>query len=72
MDLTKLRIFMYSDKLLNRALKKEFLSSAEGQYLYHNATTSELMWVADKIRKETVPNNIVTWQIDRNVNTTNA
>ena len=63
---------MYSDKLLKRALKKEFLSSDEGQYLYNNPPTSELMWIADKIRRESVTNDIVTWQIDRNVNTTNA
>ena len=30
------------------------------------------MCVADQLRKESTPKNIVTWQIDRNVNTTNA
>lgn len=63
---------MYSDKLLTRALKKDFLSSEEGQYLFTNASTSELMWVANKLKEEVLPGDIVTWQIDRNVNTTNA
>ena len=30
------------------------------------------MFVADELRKKHVPNKYVTWQIDRNVNTTNA
>ena len=63
---------MQSSELILRALKKDFLSIEEGCYLYHNVPTSELMCVADQLRKESTPKNIVTWQIDRNVNTTNA
>jgi len=33
---------------------------------------TELMWVADELRKKQVPHGKVTWQIDRNVNTTNV
>lgn len=58
--------------LLDRALNFEFLSLEEGVYLYHNATTSELMFVANELRKKQVPHGKVTWQIDRNVNTTNV
>ena len=63
---------MYSKQLIGRALKKEFLSAEEGQFLYENVPTADLMWVANEIRKMQVPGNVVTWQIDRNVNTTNA
>ncbi len=59
-------------ELLNRALKFEFLTSEEGMHLYHNASTPELMYVANELRKIQVPHGKVTWQIDRNVNTTNV
>lgn len=64
--------FMDSKQLIARALKKEFLSAEEGQYLFENLPTTELMWAANELRQMQVPGNIVTWQIDRNVNTTNA
>ena len=63
---------MNSDTLLKRALKFEFLSAQEGQFLFENAPTTELMYVANELRKIQKPDNLVTWQIDRNVNTTNA
>ena len=63
---------MESKLLIARALKKEFLSADEGQYLFENIPTSELMWIANELRQIQVPGNVVTWQIDRNVNTTNA
>ena len=69
---TKLSKFMDSKQLLNRALKKEFLSAEEGQFLFENTPTAELMFVANELRQLQVPGNVVTWQIDRNVNTTNA
>ncbi|WP_017258194.1 cyclic dehypoxanthinyl futalosine synthase [Pedobacter arcticus] len=59
-------------ELLNRALNFEFLTLEEGLYLYHNASTPELMYVANELRKIQVPHGKVTWQIDRNVNTTNV
>ncbi len=64
--------FMDSKQLIARALKKEFLSAEEGQYLFENTPTAELMWAANELRQMQVLGNIVTWQIDRNVNTTNA
>ena len=63
---------MDSRLLLARALKKEFLSIEEGMFLFNNVPTAELMWTANELRQDLVPGNIVTWQIDRNVNTTNA
>ncbi len=60
------------DSLLQRALKFEFLSASEGQYLFENAPTAALMFVANELRKIQKPDNKVTWIIDRNVNTTNV
>lgn len=60
--------------LLTRALDLAFLSKEEGMYLSQHAPTSELMYVANEIRKVKKADTlgIVTWQIDRNVNTTNV
>lgn len=63
---------MNTDSLLNRALAFEFLTAQEGQFLYENVPTVELMYVANELRKIQKPDGKVTWQIDRNVNTTNA
>ena len=63
---------MNTDSLLNRALEFEFLTAEEGQFLFKNAPTAELMYVANELRKIQKPDGMVTWQIDRNVNTTNA
>jgi len=59
-------------KLFTKAYTGEFLSLAEGLELYNNAKTSDLIFTANSIRKKIHPNNIVGWQIDRNVNITNA
>jgi len=58
--------------LYTKAFDFAFLSAEEGLYLYRNAPLAELMWVADELRKKQVPHGKVTWQIDRNVNTTNV
>jgi len=63
---------MNIDALLQRALAFEFLSAEEGQYLFEHAPTANLMYVANELRKIQKPDGLVTWQIDRNVNTTNA
>ena len=63
---------MNIDALLQRALAFEFLSAQEGQYLFEHAPTADLMYVANELRKIQKPDGLVTWQIDRNVNTTNA
>ena len=58
--------------LFTRALDKEFLSADEAVLLFEEAPLTELMWVANELRKRQVPHGKVTWQIDRNVNTTNV
>lgn len=63
---------MKTDDLYSKALQFEFLTIEEGIYLFEEAPLSELMFVANELRKKQVPYNKVTWQIDRNVNTTNV
>ncbi len=58
--------------LLSRALRFEWLSIEEGVFLFENASLGELMEVAHTLRMKQKPDNIVTWIIDRNVNTTNV
>lgn len=63
---------MNIDELLHRALQLEHLSREEGVFLFENASTAELMYVGNKLRQHHVPNDVVTWIIDRNSNTTNV
>ncbi|MCS7188920.1 MAG: cyclic dehypoxanthinyl futalosine synthase [Bacteroidia bacterium] len=59
--------------ILEAALSGEFLSVEEGVRLFYEAPLPSLMAYAHALRlllKADTP-NIVTWQIDRNVNTTN-
>lgn len=58
--------------LYSRASTFEFLSAEEGVFLFENAPLADLMLIADELRKKQVPHGKVTWQIDRNVNTTNV
>jgi cyclic dehypoxanthinyl futalosine synthase len=58
--------------LYHRALNFEFLTIEEGMFLFEQAPLNDLMWVANELRKKQVPHGKVTWQIDRNVNTTNV
>ena len=59
--------------LLERALNFDFLSIEEGVFLYENAPTSQLMFVGNELKKIQKKNSEkVTWQIDRNLNTTNV
>lgn len=58
--------------LYQKALRFEFLTVEEGIYMFKNAALTELMFAADVLRKKQVPHGKVTWQIDRNVNTTNV
>lgn len=64
--------YMQLKELYKKAAQFEFLSVEEGVYLYHNAPLADLMLIADELRKQQVPHGKVTWQIDRNVNTTNV
>lgn len=58
--------------LLHRALRFEWLSPEEGVFLFENASTAELMYAGNAMRRHHVPGNTVTWIIDRNSNTTNV
>ena len=59
-------------KLYTKALQFDFLTVEEGVALFSNSPLAELMFVADELRKKQVEHGKVTWQIDRNVNTTNV
>lgn len=63
---------MNASELYSKALNFEFLSVEEGVYLFEYAPLADLMFAADELRKKQVPYGKVTWQIDRNVNTTNV
>jgi cyclic dehypoxanthinyl futalosine synthase len=63
---------MQLDELYKKALNFEWLTAEEGMLLFEQAPLTELMFVANELRKIQVPYNKVTWQIDRNVNTTNV
>src|SRR5688572_10348996 len=63
---------MILDELYTKALNFEMLTIEEGMHLFEQAPLTELMYVANEMRKKQVPHGKVTWQIDRNVNTTNV
>ncbi|MFI3268506.1 MAG: CofH family radical SAM protein [Rikenellaceae bacterium] len=63
---------MNIENLLDKAIKLEELTIDEGLFLYENAPFVNLCSTANKIRQKIHSNNIVTWQIDRNVNITNV
>ncbi len=63
---------MNLSEIYKKALNFEFLSKEEGVFLFEQAPTPELMTIAHQLRMIQKPDNIVTWQIDRNVNTTNV
>ena len=57
--------------LFQRALNLDPLTAQEGLKLFVEASTPDLIWVADSLRQIHKPGNVVTWMIDRNVNITN-
>jgi len=59
-------------ELYEKAMRFEFLTVDEAVFLFGHAPLTELMFVANELRKQQVPHGKVTWQIDRNVNTTNV
>src|SRR5476651_2477250 len=63
---------MQLQELYSRAMNFEFLSAEEGVFLSEYAPLTDLMYVANELRKIQVPHGKVTWIIDRNVNTTNV
>jgi cyclic dehypoxanthinyl futalosine synthase len=63
---------MNREELYRKALNFEFLSIDEGVFLFEQAPLTDIMYIADELRKKQVPHGKVTWIIDRNVNTTNV
>ena len=63
---------MQLSELYEKASAFGFLTVEEGVFLYRHAPLADLMFIADELRKKQVPHGKVTWQIDRNVNTTNV
>ena len=61
-----------SDALFERALRLEPLTAEEGVRLFLDASTPDLLWVANSLRQIHKPGKVVTWMIDRNVNITNV
>jgi len=59
-----------SASVLQKALKGQSLTLEEGEILYTLPLTL-LMQVAHTLRLQKAPKDLVTWQIDRNVNITN-
>jgi cyclic dehypoxanthinyl futalosine synthase len=68
----KIKIKVNLGPLFDKALRFEFLTVEEGVFMFRHAPLTELMFVANELRKQQVPHGKVTWQIDRNVNTTNV
>ena len=63
---------MNAASLYDKALQAGHLTIEEGMFLFEQAPLTDLMSIADTLRKRQVPHGKVTWQIDRNVNTTNV
>ena len=64
---------MTIEEILEKALEREPLTREEVYKLYDEAPLQLLAGVADTIRRSVVRDpNVVTWQIDRNVNITNV
>ena len=58
--------------LLQKGLNRQWLTPEEGVFLFEKAPTADLMYVGNSLRQHHVQNDIVTWIIDRNSNTTNV
>lgn len=63
---------MLLSELYKRAETLEALSLTEALLLWNTAPLDELMAVAHRVRMLHIPEQRVTWQIDRNINITNA
>ena len=46
--------FMNTQELITKAFNKDFLSASEGQFLFENLSTTELMWIGDQLRKKII------------------
>ncbi len=61
------------DRILSKSFAGEPLTMAEALRLYLECSSDELFAAANELRESVVPDKeVVTWQIDRNVNITNV
>lgn len=64
---------MEAREIFAKARDRAMLSREEAYWLWERADLAELAAAADEVRRDAVPDpNVVTWQIDRNVNITNV
>ncbi len=63
---------MYDSKFVNHIIDGKEINLHEALYIYDNYPTSELMLLADYVRKKIKKDKIVTWIIDRNINIGNV
>lgn len=64
---------MTPSTIYDKCLARETLTAEEAYWLYEQAPLQEIAHLADRVRRAVVPDpQVVTWQIDRNVNITNV
>ena len=64
---------MKLQNIFDKAFAGERISREEALHLWHNVPLHDLATAADRLRVEKVADSsVVTWQIDRNINTTNV
>ena len=64
---------MRAEEIFAKARDRATLTREEAYWLWDEAPLERLAAVADEVRRNVVPDeNVVTWQIDRNVNITNV
>ena len=62
-----------AEEIYEKCLKRDPLTAEEAYWLYEQPPLQELALTADRVRRAVVPDpEVVTWQIDRNVNITNV
>lgn len=62
---------MKPSEITGQLLNGKQLNQEEGLEIYNNMPLPDIMFIAGEIRKKLHSGNIVTWQIDRNVNISN-
>ena len=64
---------MRAEEIFAKARDRVALTREEAYWLWDEAPLERLAYVADEVRRAVVPDpQVVTWQIDRNVNVTNV
>lgn len=58
--------------IYKKALNQEKIDKKEALALYTDAPFEEVCYIGNEIKKAKKPGNIITWQIDRNINITNV